>query len=80
MRFSTLDEECCSRPAQTVIGEPVTFTERMARKREPDRVDCSERTDLRLPIGMTTTAAFQALEWRTNLPSNLKSSKDSPDP
>ena len=80
--FATLDEETCPRPPQAVAGEPVTATERCARKREPDRVGRSTRTDLRLPIGSTARSVFQSLELANKVGATQawKAPKDSSEP
>ena len=68
--FDTLNEELCPRPIQSV-GQAITVTEKVARRREPDRIGrAAARADLRLPVGSTTSSVFESLET-VNKPSNL---------
>ena len=68
--FNTLDDDFCPRPTQSIIGSAVTVTQKVASRREPDRVGrATGRVDLRLPIGSTITSAFDTVE-AANKPSN----------
>ena len=59
--FNTLDDDFCLRPIQSTIGSSVILTEKVARRREPDRVGwATARLDLRLPIGSKITSAFDS--------------------
>ena len=63
--FNTLDD-FCPRPTQSIIGSAVTVTEKVARRREPDRVGLAMgRVALRLPIGSTITSAFDTVIRRS---------------
>ena len=82
MIFNTLDDDFCPRPTQSIIGSAVTVTEKVARRREPDRVGrATGRVDLRFPIGSTITSAFDTME-AANKPSNQpwKAPKDLAEP
>ena len=80
--FNILDDDFCPRPTQSIIGSAVTVTEKVARRREPDRVGRNTGwVDLSLPIGSTITSAFDTVE-AANKPSNLpwKAPKDLAEP
>ena len=68
--FNTLDDNFCQPPIQSIIGSAVTVTEKVVRRREPDRVGrATDRVDLRLPIVSMITSAFDSMV-AANKPSN----------
>ena len=68
--FNTSDDDFCPCPTQSIIGSAVTVTEKVARRREPDRVGrAMGRVDLHLPIGSTIKSTFDTVEV-ANKPSN----------
>ncbi|KAH3696467.1 hypothetical protein DPMN_083932 [Dreissena polymorpha] len=82
LMFETLDDDFCRRPSLSATGSAVTVTERVVRRREPDRISkATSRVDLRLPIGSTTMSVSESLESTNNpSPSPWKAPKNLAEP